>query len=156
MSARARRLALCVVTAAILSPSAIAQQPTFRSGTQLVIQTVTVTGTDGKPVEGLMPNDFVVTEDGESQTISLLEFQRVQDIGDTPSAAPASPRPTVTPPTPTQISAPGPNDTRYRDRRLLVLYFDLTAMPPPDQARAFGAALTFINRQMEPQDLLRS
>jgi VWFA-related protein len=154
MSARARRLALCVGTAAILSPSAIAQQPTFRSGTQLVTQTVTVTGKDGKPLEGLTPNDFVVTEDGEPQTISLLEFQRVQDIGDATSAVPASPRPTVTPPTPTQISTPGPSDTRYRDRRLLVLYFDLTAMPPPDQARAFSAALTFIDRQMEPQDLL--
>src|SRR5262249_4361651 len=43
---------------------------------------------------------------------------------------------------------------RYRDRRLLVLYFDLTAMPPADQARAFAAALRFIDTEMAPSDLL--
>jgi hypothetical protein len=49
---------------------------------------------------------------------------------------------------------PPPGDTRYRDRRLLVLYFDLTAMPPADQLRAYSAAQTFVDAQMQPNDLL--
>ena len=50
------------------------------------------------------------------------------------------------------MSAPG--DIRYRDRRLLVFYFDLSAMPPPDQARSYSNALTYINTQMTREDLI--
>src|SRR5215212_2145124 len=61
-----------------------AQQPTFRSGTRLIVQTVSVKDKDGKPIEGLTTKDFVVTEDGESQTVSFAEYQRLDD---TPVAA---------------------------------------------------------------------
>jgi hypothetical protein len=43
---------------------------------------------------------------------------------------------------------------RYRDRRLLVLYFDVTALPPPDLLRACAAARKYIDTQMGPADLL--
>jgi len=55
-----------------------------------------------------------------------------------------------------QIAIPPPGDTRYRDRRLLVLYFDLTAMPPADQMRAYAAAQAFIDSQMQPSICWRS
>ena len=35
------------------------------------------------------------------------------------------------------------------------LYFDLTAMPPPDQMRAYSGARKFIDEQMKPPDLHR-
>jgi VWFA-related protein len=138
-----------------------AQQPppTFRSGTRLIVQTVTVKDKDGRPVEGLIAKDFIVSEDGEPQTISFVEFQRLPDRpGDTaaaPAASVAAPgAAAVAPATQGQISIPRPGDTRYRDRRLLVLYFDLTAMPPADQMRAYTAAQKFIATQMQPTDLL--
>src|SRR5206468_9729460 len=115
---------------------------------------------EGHAIEGLTAKDFVITEDGEPQTISFVEFQRLPDRrSETRSSDPAQlPRPLVGPPaspvTQGQIVTPPPGDTRYRDRRLLVLYFDLTAMPPADQARAFSAAQTFIDKQMQPSDLL--
>src|SRR5204863_5989665 len=43
---------------------------------------------------------------------------------------------------------------RYRDRRLLAVYFDMTAMPPQDQLRALTYARKFIRTQMAPADLL--
>jgi VWFA-related protein len=46
------------------------------------------------------------------------------------------------------------SNARFQNRRLVVLYFDLTAMPPTDQARAYSAALTFIQSQIQPPDLL--
>ncbi len=52
----------------------------------------------------------------------------------------------------TQITAERPGDIRYQNRRLLVLYFDMTAMPPPDQLRAVTAAQKFIRTQMTPAD----
>ena len=120
--------------------------PTFRSGTRLIVQTVTVKDKDGKPIEGLTANDFVVTEDGEPQDISFVEFQRLDDAGaprrgaatPAPAAAPraAPSAPASRPSTAAQIAAPPPATSRYRDRRLLVLYFDLTALPPADQMRA--------------------
>src|SRR5205807_4395589 len=62
--------------------SSAAQQktppPVFRSGTRLVVETVTVKDKNGNVVEGLTAKDFTLTEDGESQTISFVEFQRVQ------------------------------------------------------------------------------
>jgi VWFA-related protein len=130
----------------------------FRAGTRLIVQTVSVKDKDGRAVEGLKPEDFLVTEDGEPQTVSFVEFERLPDRPASARAASPAPQfaatPSVPSPTQGQIAIPPPGDTRYRDRRLLVLYFDLTAMPPADQMRAYGAAQTFIDTQMQPTDVL--
>lgn len=156
-----RVLALVVVC----SVSATAQQPSqappvFRTGARLNVVDVTVIDKQGKPVEGLTANDFVLTEDGESQTIAQVAFQRV-DLD------PASDRPlppALTPPPPRAArSAPAVQPAiagsaggaiRYQDRRLIVLYFDLSSMPPPDQMRAFTAARKYLAEQIRPQDLV--
>src|SRR5712691_1242512 len=154
---------LCLACALAIAGNALAgaqrPQPTFRSGTRLMVQTVTVKDKEGRPVEGLTSKDFIVSEDGAPQTVSFAEFQRLPDRSVEPTAAPApsvaAPRSaTVAPATQGQISTPPSGDTRYRDRRLLVLFFDLTAMPPPDQMRAYTAAKKFIDTEMQPADLL--
>src|SRR5690242_14011099 len=71
-------LTFLLVFCALLIPG-LAQQPTFRSGTKLIVQTVSVKDKDGKPVEGLTARDFVVTEDGEPQTVSFVEYQRLEN-----------------------------------------------------------------------------
>src|SRR5436853_2700441 len=43
---------------------------------QLVIQTVTVTDKNGKSVEALTKDDFLLTEDNIPQTISVFEFEK--------------------------------------------------------------------------------
>ena len=55
--------------------------PPIRVTTQLIVEEVAVKDKSGKPVEGLTPNDFVLTEDGMPQTISFVEFQRLQSAG---------------------------------------------------------------------------
>jgi VWFA-related protein len=133
--------------------------PTFRSGTRLIVQTVTVKDKDGHAVEGLTPKDFVVVEDGVPQEITFVEFQRLPDRRtEMPLPPLTAPRIASAPPVPSatqgQIVTPAPGDTRYRGRRLLILYFDLTAMPPADQARAYAAAQKFVDTQMQASDLL--
>jgi VWFA-related protein len=132
-----------------------AQQPTFRTGTRLIVQTVTVTDSNGKPVEGLTAQDFTVTEEGVAQTISFVEFQRLENA---PAATPPVQSPAaatgVASATQPQISTLPPGNIQYRDRRLLVLYFDLSAMPPPDQMRAYSNARKFVDTQMESMDLV--
>jgi VWFA-related protein len=150
------------LSCATISIGAQQPQPTFRSGTKLIVQTVTVKDKDGKVIEGLTAKDFVVTEDGEPQTVSFVEFQRLDPERDVPSsqAAPVvadarTPEPQVISAAPAQIAAPASaGEIKYRDRRLLILYFDLSAMPPLDQMRAYTAALKYIDDDMRPVDLM--
>src|SRR6266536_1671497 len=159
------RIAVIVLAALLMTPLSAQQQPptVFRSGAQLTVETVTVKDKAGHPVEGLTAKDFNITEDGVPQTISFVEFQRVQNVAE--PAPPASPPPRVPAAAPAsvppraaesqyQISPSTPGDIRYRDRRLLVLYFDLSAMPPADLMRAYTAGQKFITTQMKAQDLL--
>ena len=121
---------------------------------------------DGKVVEGLTAKDFVVTEDGKPQTISFCEFQKLEEALE-PTPAPASvaaaavaataPELSAKPVasvTTNQIAAEAPGDIRYRNRRLLVLYFDMSAMPVPDQLRSLEAARKFILKLMTRSDLM--
>ena len=62
-------LALACASVAVL---AAGQGPTFRSGVDLVEVYVTVLDAGGAPVTGLTRDDFVLLEDGESQTIQTF------------------------------------------------------------------------------------
>jgi VWFA-related protein len=129
---------------------------TFKTSTQLVIETVGVKDKSGKPIEGLTAKDFIVTEDGMPQTIAFFEYQKLPETPSAPITTNAPPLAAI--PMPklprTQIAPERPGDVRYRDRRLLALYFDLVAMPIPDQLRALEAAQKFIRTQMTPADLV--
>jgi VWFA-related protein len=128
--------------------------PTFKVSTQLVVETITVTDKDGAAVDGLQAEDFIVTEDGVPQTITVFEHQKFDD------AALAPPAPLATRVMPlekyprTQISAETEGKVRYHDRRLLVLYFNLDSMPIADQLRSFTAAEKFVRTQMAKADLM--
>jgi len=129
-------------------------QPTFQVSSQLVIETVSVKDKSGAAVEGLTAKDFTIAEDGAPQTISVFEHQKFDD------AATASP-PALTKRLPplakyphSQIAPEPAGKVRYHDRRLLVLYFDMGAMPLPDQLRAFAAAEKFVRTQMTRADLM--
>src|ERR1017187_8404264 len=133
----------------------------FQASAQLVIETVTVRDKNGKPVEGLTAKDFTITEDGVAQTISFCEFQKLDEMiapatepAAAPAAAPAAPAIAVPGVTAHQITPERPGDIRYRDRRLMAMYFDMSAMPVPDQIRAETAAMKFIQTQMKPADLM--
>ena len=164
-----------LTVAALLAVSTHAQQPaqtpqaatpTFRTNTRLSVQTVTVKDKDGKSVEGLTAKDFVVTEDGESQSIAFVEFQRLPpprtstqvSLGD---AAPDAPAPTPPPAKPgadsvteVKIATGQPGDIKYRNKRLIVLYFEMNALQPPDLLRAYNGAIKYVKSQMTPADLI--
>ncbi len=127
---------------------------TFSTSTQLVVEQVSVKDKSGKPVEGLTAQDFTVTEDGVPQTIRVFEFQKLAEPVEQPlPSAPARIEPLAKLPT-TQIGPENPGNVKYRDRRLLALYFDMSAMPIGDQLRAFDAARKFIQTRLTPDDLV--
>jgi VWFA-related protein len=133
----------------------------FGINVNTVMEAVTVKDKNGKPIEGLTAKDFVVTEDNVPQTITFCDYQKMEDNVlpsiDVPTAPPITAekeKPKVDSVTGNQIQPEAPGDLKYRNRRLLVLYFDLTTMPPTDQFRTFDAAEKFITKQMKAADLL--
>jgi len=47
-----------------------------------------------------------------------------------------------------------PGEMKYKDRRLLVLFFDQAGMPVADQLRSQQAALKYLNTQMSRSDMV--
>ncbi|PWU04115.1 MAG: VWA domain-containing protein [Terriglobia bacterium] len=137
---------------------ASAQQPArFGTTTQLVVEDVLVKAKDGSPVEGLKASDFVITEDGRPQKIAVFEYQRLEENAAPSPSAPLpakEPESNLPPVTINQIAAGKPGEIKYRDRRLMVLFFDMTSMPIQDQIRAQNAAVKFLKTQMTPSDLV--
>lgn len=140
---------LWLALAASLVPG---QQPVFKTSANLVIVTVFVRDRDGRPVEGLKKNDFIVTENGVPQTISVFEFQRI----DTPEGAPGAVAGERVEPAPAAPAAAAPVAIapERRDKRLLVLFFDWSSMSPAEEIRAVDAAKKWITSQMAPNDLV--
>jgi VWFA-related protein len=134
----------------------------FGAGVTQVVEDVFVRDKNGNTVGGLTAKDFVITEDNVPQTVVYCEFQQIIDrpVAELPTGlAPAIPaaeeqKPKADAITSIRLEQEGAGDIKYRDRRLLALYFDMTAMPPPDQSRAFDAAQRFIARQMKSADLM--
>jgi len=140
----------------LLALSALAQQQTeYRVSvtTNLVVVNVGVKDRHGRPLEGLKPTDFEVLEDGKAQKLSVFEYQRLEEAAEAAPAAPAAAAPAA-PAAQGRISASSPGQVRYHDRRLLVLYFDFSAMEQPEQIRARDAALKFLEQQMTPADMV--
>jgi VWFA-related protein len=152
---------------------------TFSTTRQLVVEDVIVKDKNGNPIQGLKPNDFVVTEDGKPQNIEVFQYESLetaaleqspqpQQLQQRPAVADASTASTpktaapagqpaadaVKPVTTNQIAPEKPGDVKYQDRRLLVMFFDMTSMPIQDQMRAQGAAQKFIKSQMTASDLM--
>ena len=140
------------------SNTAPGQTETFKMtlNSQLVVETVVVKDKKGGFVSGLTAKSFIVTEDGVPQTIKFCEHQQFSEAVDPLPPAPADDE-NITiykKLTRTQIAPETPESNKYKDRRLLALYFDMTAMSPQDQMRALGAAETFVRKQMTSADLV--
>ncbi|MGA3258059.1 MAG: VWA domain-containing protein [Bryobacteraceae bacterium] len=136
---------------------------TFSTTRQLVVEDVIVKSQNGKPVDNLKASDFLVTEDGKPQQISVFEFQKLSNEA-VPAPPPALQQrtevvaaaapPAVKPLTAIEIAPEKPGELKYRDKRLMVMFFDMTSMPIQDQMRAQAAALKFLNTQMTASDLM--
>jgi VWFA-related protein len=161
-----RSLSLLLLLAAL--PSAGAQQIgtnasadkdttyTLSVKSQLVVETVVIKDKQGKFIPNLTAKDFTITEDGTPQTIKLFERQSLPvDAEPLPPSLPDDERITIYRRLSRTTLAPeDAKSNRYKDHRLLAMYFDMTAMRPEDQERALAAAQKFIRTQMTPADLI--
>src|SRR5580658_7353260 len=104
-----------------------AQTYTLSVKSQLVVETVIAKDKAGKYIEGLTAKDFALTEDGAAQTIRFCEHQDLTtDATPMPVAASDSEEIKLYKRlTRTQIAPEAEGSERYKNRRLLALYFDM-------------------------------
>ena len=163
---RAAKLAAAVTPLLLLVVVAAAQQiggnaptgaqpgATISVSTQLVVEPVVVKDRSGHPIVGLTAKDFNITENGVPQTITICDYQNLQEPPSAPLPAAAAPENVhiYDSLSRTRIKPEAAGKIQYQDRRLLALYFDMTAMPPGDQLRSLNAAEKFVRTQMTPND----
>src|SRR5581483_11272883 len=136
--------------------AADAPQITLTVQSQLVVEAVAVKDKQGNFVPGLTAKDFTVTEDGVPQTVRFCEHQ---DLTTDATPLPASNRSNedikiYNRLARTQIAPERMDNERYKNRRLIALYFDMVGMRPDDQIRALNAAEQFIRTQMTAVDMV--
>src|ERR1700685_4124425 len=103
---------------------------------QLIQIDAVVTGKDGKFVDGLGQYDFMVEEDGRLQTLVYVDHFVARNV----AAEDEADDDTIA------IDLDGAQDPQtmlpvVRDRRMMVLYFDLTQMTREEQKRSVDVAL---------------
>jgi len=103
----------------------------------------------GEVVRGLKQSDFSIFENGKQQQISTFDFESV-DMATPLHEATVSGLAVGT--SSKAVAVARPED--LRNHRLIVMFFDLTSMQPEDLARSVDAAREFLNKKMQPADLV--
>lgn len=129
---------------------------TLSIGSNLVVEAVTVKDKQGHFIHGLTAEDFVLTENGAPQTIRYCEHQDLEETAKPlPPAGTSGEDITVyNRLARSKISSESIDKERYKDRRLMAFYFDMTSLPPADQMRALSAAEQFVRTQMTTADMI--
>ena len=151
----ADRILAVALQVLLLCPALSSQQSDyiFHAQTDLVLVNVTVRDKNGNFVRNLKPGDFTVLEDNKPQKVVSFDIENTDAVA-TQEVAQANPLPeeTAAKPTSTQSLASVVNE--FKDRRLIVLLFDLSAMEPDEIDRAITSAVRYVDTQMAPADLV--
>ena len=168
----ARKLSLFLFLFAVLPLRMASQSPggsitqrtsegqfTLQTGTEVVLVNVTVRDKSGAFVKDLKAEDFTVLEEGKKQTIISIDAENTESVVTSQTLnSPVLRNLTETPanrPSAMAAAAATPlRETDLRDRRLIVLFFDLGSMQPQEVERAAKSARDYVNKQMSPADLV--
>jgi VWFA-related protein len=157
----ASKILATLLQLALVCSSLPAQQATdytFRVQSELVLVNVAVRDKNGNFVRGLKPQDFTILEDNKPQKIDSFDVEDVDAIA-TQDVAQVKPlqSPLTQPVNPAGAAPPAAaaqNQNQFKDRRVIVLFFDLSAMEPDEIDRAVTSAEHYVDTQMAPADLV--
>jgi VWFA-related protein len=164
-----QQLISIALAGALLFSSAVAQTPAaqqpqsskgdqglyrMRVETELVLVNVVARDKQGKPVTDLKQEDFTLLEDGKAQRISSFDFENLDTAPLTASKGPSQQATNgpVTPPKP--ILTAKDADQTLSNKRVIVLFFDLSSMGPDEMERSVQAARKYIQTKMTSADLI--
>ncbi len=156
---RTNKLLVLLLGFALLNSPVPAQQQAdyvFHSESDLVLVNVTVRDKNGDFVRGLKPEDFTILEDNKLQKVVSFDIENVDAVA-TQNVAQTEPLPSPLSAQARSLNAaPAAADSanQFKDRRLIVLFFDLSAMEPDEIDHAVTSAEHYVNTQMAPADMV--
>src|ERR1043166_3081236 len=149
----ARKLLSLYLCCAFLCSSLPAQTDyVFRSKTEILLVNVTVRDKDGNFIRNLKAEDFTVLENKKPQKVLSFDLEntdavatnnvaQVKVLGNVPATTVVADK----------LTTPA---AAFKDRRMVVLFFDLSSMEPEEVERAVKSAQNYVNNQMVPADLV--
>ncbi|MEO7029833.1 MAG: VWA domain-containing protein [Acidobacteriaceae bacterium] len=104
----------------------------------------------GTVIKGLKATDFQIFENNKPQKIASFDYQNVDEAAALAEKTTTG-KVSIAEMLNTNLAA---NAQQLRDHRLIVMFFDLSSMQDEDIDRAIDAAKNYVNKQMQPADLV--
>ncbi len=153
-----KRFFICLfalVSAAAAAPQA--QQPfTFKVSTEVVLVNASVRDSAGNFIRDLKMDDFSITEDGKPQKIVSMDIEntdaqitndeQLPNLFGNLNKASVPGEPVQKP----EVIA----KEMFKDRRMIILFFDVSSMQPEEIKRAEESAQHYLDTQMKPADVV--
>jgi VWFA-related protein len=127
----------------------------FKVASELVLVNVVARDKQGKPVTDLKRDDFTILEDGKPQHIASFDFENLDATPLTASSGPTQatvegkPAPAAKP-----VLTRKDAEEALSNRRVIVLFFDLSSMGPDEAQRAVDAAKKYVQTKMTAADMI--
>jgi len=153
------RATTAALSALLAAANLMAQQPqkpsqpgyVVRVSTEIVLVNVIARDKRGNLIRDLKKEDFTVYEDGQKQQLTSFDFENVDELltagtaGTTVTGAAGN----------RGLLRAGQNPTlEARHRRLMLLFFDFSAMEPDETDRAVNAGKKYVQANMQPADMV--
>jgi VWFA-related protein len=129
--------------------------PVLKVSTEIVLVNVVARDKHGNVIKDLKKEDFTLLEDGKKQDVASFDFEKVDEM-----VMAGAQENTVTGTAEKQAEKGGLLNTKTqkslnaRDRRLMLLFFDFSAMEPDDIDRAVNAGKKYVQSNMQPADMV--
>ena len=124
----------------------------MRVTTEIVLVNVIARDKKGNLIRDLKQSDFSVYEDGQKQQVSSFDFENVDalqtagEAGETITGAAGNAG--------SLLGTTQAASLEARDRRLMLMFFDFSAMQPEDIDRAVEAGKKYVQANMQPADMV--
>src|SRR6266478_5469194 len=126
--------------------------PRIQVSSELVLVNVVAHDKKGNLVRDLKKGDFTLLEDGKKQEIATFDFENVDELA---TAGPAEAAVSgVAGGTLLSARKQAEPSLDARDRRLILLFFDFSAMDSEQIDLSVDAAKKFVDTKMQPADLM--
>jgi VWFA-related protein len=129
--------------------------PLLKVSTEIVLVNVVARDKHGNLIKDLKKEDFTVYEDNKKQDLASFDFEKVdemvmagaQDSTVTGTAEKSADQGGL-------LNKKAQKSLNARDRRLMLLFFDFSAMEPDDIDRAVDAGKKYVQSKMQPADMV--
>jgi VWFA-related protein len=102
-------------------------------------------------VKGLKASDFEIFENNKPQKIASFDYQNVDEAAVLAEKNTVAGKASIADLLDRNLAA---DAATLRDHRLIVMFFDISSMQDEDTDRAVQAAQDYVNKQMQPADLV--